>query len=307
MIVDTAYLDRIADLKLYATVTWSLAGVILLLFGIFAARFSARLSAAQAGACESWFKRLHRESRATASMEYLMVLVPFLIIVMTIWQFAFMINARLHVGYATYAAARSAAVMIPAELDGEAPGTLEVKDDGKWSRIENATRPGTIAISPGTAGNAAGVYAAHNVLSGTFNVPQTPNGPGTLAQLTLMSMHMCETPPLCEPKALDSPGTRPLRTVVKNYYAQEMTTVSIQGTNSTQKLELGVPNPEVVKVRVDYVFWLQVPYVGRLLEALFKSPQGADTPLLNPYPSMILSEETSINVWYKKRAIDPCP
>jgi hypothetical protein len=310
MFADMSYLDRLAELRLQATIGWLAAGIALLLLIIVAMRPATR-SAPIASPAQR-LRGLHRNRRATASMEYLLALMPFMVIVMTNWQFAFMVNARLHIGYATFAAARSAAVMIPAELDGEEAGKLNKESsnkESKWTRIKRAARPGTIAISPGYAGDAAGVYALHNgigvVQSGTFNPPQTPDALGTAARITLMSMHMCGSPIFCSPQALT--GTRPMRAAVKDYYAQNMTTVSVQGVNSATDANLA--GQDVIKVRVDYVFWLQVPWVGRVIEALFKgfyNPQTGEPMIINPYPSTTLSEETTINVWYKKRATEPC-
>jgi hypothetical protein len=310
--VDTAYLERIAELTLHARIAWTVAAVTLLLLAVAARRLSSHFAAGRAMPPGRRLAVLHSDRNATASMEYLMVLVPFLIIVMTIWQFAFMINARLHLGYATFAAARSAAVMIPAELDGEPAGKLSQlsgTQESKWTRIERAALPGTIAISPGTGGDAAGVYGSHNGInvaqSGSFTPPQTPDAVGTLARLTLMSMHMCDTPIFCEPQALT--GTRPIRAAIKDYYAQNMMTVRVQGVDSSQDADLN--GQEVIKVSVEYVFWLQVPWVGRVIEASakgFLNPVTKDPMFFNPFPSITLTEETSINVWYKKRATDPC-
>ncbi|HNP34695.1 MAG TPA: hypothetical protein PKK10_02475 [Woeseiaceae bacterium] len=311
MSVDLSYLDRIAELKLYAAIAWAAAALALVLLLIVSLRVSARF--APAGSAASRLKGLHVDRNATASMEYLLVLMPFLVIVMTVWQFAFMVNARLHLGYATFAAARSAAVMIPAELQGEAAGKLNKESsnkESKWTRIERAARPGTIAISPGSAGDAAGVYAAHNIKNaisgGSFNAPQTPDALGTIGRITLMSMHMCDFPIFCPPEALT--GTRPLRAAVKDFYAQNMTKVSIAGKDSSAA-DVDLSGQEVVNVRVDYVLWLQVPWVGRLLEAMFNNSlneQTGEPKLFNPYPSITLSEETSINLWFKKRATEPC-
>lgn len=308
--VDISYLDRVAELTLYARLAWAAAVLALLfLFAIFLRRRKALDTPVSPLARIAGF---HADRGATASMEYLMVLVPFLIIVMTIWQLAFMINAKLHVSYATFAAARSASVMIPAEFDGEAPGKLAQESGNKvskWTRIERAARPGTIAVSPGSAEYAAGVFAAHNGLNaaqgGGFNAPQTPDALGTASRITLMSMHMCSTPIFCSPQALS--GTRPLRAAVKDYYAQNMTTVRVQGADSSQAADLS--SHEVITVSVDYVFWLQVPWVGRLFEAGFKgflNPVTKEPLFFNPYPSMTMSEQTTINVWHKKRATEPC-
>lgn len=311
MSVDMSYLDRIAELTLYARLAWAAAAAALLLYlGLLL--FLRRKSARPASPLQR-MARLHEDRGATASMEYLMVLMPFLVIVMTIWQLAFMINAKLHVSYATFAAARSAAVMIPAQFDGEEPGKLAQQTnskESKWTRIERAAIPGTIAVSPGSAGDAGGVFAAHNgyqlLSGGGFDGVEVPNPVDTGSRLILMSMHMCDTPIFCSPEALT--GTRPGRTAVKDLYAQTMTTVRVQGQDSSQAADLS--SQDVITVSVDYVFWLQVPWVGRLFEAGFKgflNPVTKEPLIFNPYPSMTMSEQTSIKVWHKKRAIEPCP
>ena len=41
---------------------------------------------------------LHRDERASASLEFLLVFFPLLVLVLAVWQLAFMINAQIHVG-----------------------------------------------------------------------------------------------------------------------------------------------------------------------------------------------------------------
>jgi hypothetical protein len=236
-------------------------------------------------------------------MEYLLVLFPFLIIVMTVWQLAFMINAQMHVGYAAYAAARSASVMIPANLDQEEEGVLNEEGQsgkGKWARIRKAALPGTIAISPGNWVTAGGVALASSVRHGNVaNLGALPNFTGIGARLTLMTVHHTE-------QSISS-GTRFQRAIVKNVYAEKMTEVLVNGKNSKEAQSLG--GADTVSVTVNYVLWLHVPYVGRLLEAMFegwRNPLTGDYVLLNPYPSMQLSESISMTAWPRKRAIEPC-
>ena len=312
MSVDPSYLDRLVELTWHARLMWSVAGLVLISFLFFSARAGARFDVAARNRGVRGLRHVLRDNNATASMEYLMVLVPFLVIVMTIWQLAFMTNAKLHIGYATYAAARSAAVMIPAEFDGEPEGKLNAlsgSTESKWTRILRAARPGTIAISPGDAGDAGGVYGMHHgiglVQGGSFNAPKTPDGLGTLSRITLMSMHMCGNAIFCKPEALT--GTRPLRAAVKDYYADNMTFIKI-GQHDHQKAQ-NLEKAETIRVRVEYVFWLQVPWVGRLIEALdkgFYNPITNEPVFYNPYPSMTLAEETTINVWIKRRSTEPC-
>ncbi len=311
--MDTAYSERLATLVLQERIGWGIAVISMVLFAFLMVRLGKRLSNKSSKKGQSSFDlqhrvTLHKSDSATASMEYLMVIVPFLVIVMTVWQLAFMLNARTHVGYSAFAAARSAAVLIPAEIESEKEGQLEKLsgDKSKWARIRRAAIPGTLAISPGAGTTAAGVAVANAVTSkGNFNPPGAPDA-AVFSRLTLMSMHMCGTPIFCAPQALT--GTRMTRAAIKDYYAQNMTTVYIQGKNHEDGQDLS--NSDVIKIRVDYILWLQVPYVGRMLEAAikgFKVPVTGDTIAINPYPSIVLSEETSINVWHKKRATTPCP
>ena len=312
MSVDASYLDRLVELTWHARIAWAAAGIVLVTFLVFSARSGSRFAVVKDLKERRGLRDVHRDSGATASMEYLMVLVPFLIIVMTVWQLAFMTNAKLHIGYATYAVARSASVMIPADMDGEAEGKLNAlssSKDSKWTRILRAARPGTIAISPGNGEDAAGVYGMHYgiglVKGGSFNAPKTPDAIGTLSRITLMSMHMCGNAILCKPEALT--GSRPLRAAVKDYYAANMTFVKIGQYDHKRAQDL--KDVETIRVRVEYVFWLQVPWVGRVIEAINKGFYNSHTnepQFYNPYPSMTLAEETTINVWIKKRATEPC-
>lgn len=312
MSVDASYLERLVELTWHVRIAWTAAGIALILFFAFSARGGLYFAVVKKSSDRRGLHNFYRDNGATASMEYLLVLVPFLVIVMTIWQLAFMTNAQLHIGYATYAAARSAAVMIPSDMDDEPSGKLNKlskSKESKWTRILRAARPGTIAISPGDLKDAGGVYVAHNginaVTGGGFNGPQTPDALGTFSRITLMSMHMCGTPVFCPPSALE--GTRALRSAVKDYYAQNMTLVKIDNVDHTKTRDL--KDKETIRVRVEYIFWLQVPWVGRVIEAFnkgFANPVTGEPLFYNPYPSMKLAEETTINVWIRKRATEPC-
>lgn len=311
--MDIAYSDRLAELILQARVGWAVAGITLLLFAWFLVRIGRRISAAHFShdateSSGSLLTDVHRSESATASMEYLMVIVPFLVIVMTVWQLAFMLNANTHVGYAVFAAARSAAVIIPAEMDGEEEGKLTKASNEvtKWTRINRAALPGVLAVSPGSSRNALGVAAANALTGRGFGLPQTPDVLATAGRSTLMSMHMCDTPVFCAPQALKT-GTRAARLLVKDLYAQNMTRVYLEGKHDNSDLDFS--GRDIVTVRVDYVYWLHVPYVGRMLEAAargFRNPLTGELIGLNPFPSIVISEETSINIWSRKRATEPC-
>lgn len=304
MIIDVEYAGRLAELQTQARIWWALAAASAVLLLVLASRPGARPAAG--GSRTSVLARLHalHDSRsATASMEYLLVLVPFLIIVMTVWQLAFMINAQLHVGYAAYAAARSASVMIPANLEKEEEGVLNKEgqsSNSKWTRIRKAALPGTIAISPGDWATAGGVALASRLRRGNLSDLGTlPNFAGVGARLTLMTVHHTD-------QSIFS-GTRFQRAIVKNVYAEKMTEVLVNGVKNTETQNLG--GTETVSVTVNYTLWLHVPYVGRLLEAMFegwRSPFTGEYVAVNPYPSMQLSETISMTAWPRKRAIEPC-
>jgi hypothetical protein len=91
--------------------------------------------------------------------------------------------------------------------------------------------------------------------------------------------------------------------------------VLINGKDHTAKLDLSGSDPasptgDVITVTVNYIFWLQVPYVGPMLEAAFadrfKNPLTGEYLFLSPYPSMQLGETISMTTWPRKRAIEPC-
>lgn len=325
MYLDPTFIDTLKTIALQARIGWAAAFVSLALLTVFALRLGARYEMRRRESIRQRLGRLHHGQEATASMEYLLVLFPFLIIVMTVWQLAFMLNARLHVGYSTFAAARSAAVLIPMKTADEKVGELKPlgnSNSSKWRRIRRAAIPGTIAISPGNAEEAVAVAASHAISGaltggGSFSPPQAPDA-AMAARLTLMSMHMCSTPIFCKPVALTE-GTRWSRAGVKDYYAQNMTTVFInnkdhkQNQNFAGQLDAnGGENggeQDAISVRVEYIFYLNVPWVGRMLEAAiegFGAP-GTGQMSLELYPSVRLFQETAINTWFRKRATEPCP
>lgn len=314
--MDFAYSERLADLVMQARIWWGLAVASVVLLAFVAIRIGQMFSSygrtqRKSRTTAPFWLRVHQTESATASMEYLLVLVPFLIIVMTVWQLAFMFNAQLHVGYSVYAAARSAAVMIPADLDGEKEGILNKQGQGgatKWSRIRKAAIPGTLAISPGEFTTGAGVALNSSLRRGGIgNLGGTPNLAAIGSRMTLMTAHYGDVGILG--------GTRFLRAANKNLYAEKMTSVLINEKDHRASIDLSGSDPsstkgDVITVTVNYIFWLQVPYVGAMLEAAFakrfKNPLTGEYIFLSPYPSVPISETISMTTWPRKRAIEPC-
>lgn len=313
MSVDPAYTLRLSELAARSQLFWALAVASVLVLALVVCALGRRCgrSGSEGTSTESatarrlpWWRRLHEAESATASLEFLLVLFPFLMIVLTIWQLAFMFNAQLHVGYAAYAAARSASVMIPAEIGTESPDQLRRSSEasgGKWDQIRRAAIPGTLAISPGDGATAAAVGLA---VTTKRLLPGNPGGapqaripdPGVLAAIPLWTLHY----------GFDVLGnlTRLQRAGVKAAYADSLTEVLVNGSDDDAPQTI---SGETVEVTVNYAFWLHVPYVGGLMEALFDErpadPRTGQPILLNPYPSMTLSEQIVMTNWRQRCAI----
>jgi len=286
MYLDPEYSEHLKELALYSRVWLALAFLSLGLIALFTLRLSSRLqlSGRKARKPIEILRLLHHSDSAIASLEYLLVLLPFLIIVMTVWQLAFMFNAQLHVGYSAYTAARSAAVLISSVNGNEQEGVLK-NNSSKWKSIRRASIPGTLSISPGNEKTAAGVW------------------PATGARLSLMAAHT---------GGLSANRLR--RGAVKSIYADNMTVVFINGVDHRGQDAKGkskvadaqnLSSANIINVTVKYVFWLQVPYVGRMLELAF-GDKPLSKVLANPFPSMVLTETISMKTWPLLRATDPC-
>jgi hypothetical protein len=298
MELDPDYGQRLAELGLQSKIAWIVAAVLLILLLLFMLRAGRRFAFANERTAKH--DTLHRCESATASIEFLLVLFPFLFIVMTVWQLAFMFNARLHVAYSAYAAARSASVMVPAEFQAEKEGELKRESEpnaSKWRRIARAAIPGTLAISPGDLRSAGGTMA---FAIGGGRAPQFNQGTvlAAASRIGLMTAHYFDFGVLR--------GTRLRRAGFKSWYADNMTQVLVNGQN--EKTTQNLVGSDTVTVTVNYVFWLQVPYVGGILEALFKGRviPGTSTPAFTtPFPSMLMTETVTMPSWRRKRAIEP--
>ncbi len=313
----TDYSDHLAQLAVLSRITWFLAGATLL--ALFAGLLAHRRGSGRPRTLKSALVALHRGDSATASIEYLLVLFPFMVIVLTVWQLAFMLNGKLHVGYATYAAARSAAVIVPMSTGQEEEGMLRVNNassNSKWKRIRRAAIPGVLAISPGSADDAFGVWAVANGVSvaGGGTLPSVNLDPTALAaRLSIMQAHYGGKLPIDISGQSDK---RLERAAVKSSYAENSTTIFVNGANhegkdakgkthsSVQNGKVDLSLADTLEVTVEYTFWLHVPFVGRMLGAAF----GTASQLLelNPYPSMVMRETIVMKNWLRKRATDPC-
>jgi hypothetical protein len=245
--------------------------------------------------------------RGIASLEFLLVLIPLFVIVMAFVQIALMINARLHVGYAAYAAARSASVVVYAESDEEEIGVLlnsDAEGAEKWQRINRATAPALLPISPGSPAAAAKAFASFSAsqviddesFGGVdFDIDAT----ATAGRLTAMVVH----------RAGDAwQGKRLQRAAVKSVYTDLATTVWINDRNAEGELRDGTEDSEpfdlseedTLSVSVDYEFWLNVPYAGRAMKLAFEPEWILQSRFLTP--TLTLSDTVVVPAWRKRKA-----
>jgi len=238
-----------------------------------------------------------------------MVLLPLLIIVLALVQISLMINAQLHVGYAAFAAGRSASTVIYEKTDAEDEGVLaNASNEGstKWVRIKRATVPALLPISPGRVESAVKAYAAFEagavVDGGSFGGISFDSVPESLlGQLGPMVMHRggdfyTQLP------------TRVERGAVKALYADLATEVWVNGRNSDGELKEGGESAEAfdlseadtLTVDVTYHLWLNVPYAGRTM----KTAMDWEFAFLSPFlvPTTELSETVVVSAWRKRKA-----
>jgi hypothetical protein len=245
------------------------------------------------------------DDRASASLEFLLVLFPLLVIVLAVWQLAFMLNAQVHVGYAAYSAARSASTVAYMDLPDEPEGILlnaSEPDAEKWQRIQRAAIPGTLAISPGSPESAARAYLSSKAstllaeqAAPDFDALDLAALPG---RLSLMTIHRGDA-------VLQ--GTRLARAIVKAVYAESATRVIINGRDARGNLDSGgqasdtfdLSGEDTLQVTVEYDFWLNVPYAGRMMYLAFGGNELLDD---QAYPTLTLRQTVSTPAWPKVAA-----
>ena len=242
-----------------------------------------------------------------ASLEFLMVLLPLLIIVLAFVQVSLMINAQLHVGYAAYAAGRSASTVIYEKTDNEEEGILNnagTEGATKWTRIKRATAPALLPVSPGSATAAAKAYASYKagvaIDSQSWDGVAFDSSPASVVgQLGPMVLH----------RGGDFyEGSRVQRGVVKSLYADVATEVWINGRNAAGEDKEGgqttepydLSSEDTLTVDVTYQFWLNVPYAGRTMKTAMDWQFAFLDSLL--VPTIELSETVVVSAWRKRKA-----
>lgn len=242
-------------------------------------------------------RQLHSDEKgATATLEFLLVLMPLLYIVLAVIQLSMMLNAQVHVGYAAYAAARSVSTVAFIDLPDEPEGQMLASSEAnaeKWTRVERAARPGTIALSPGNAEKALSVYSfimARRVGANPEEIGSLGDGLDPLAlpgQLSLMAAHRGG-------EILE--GNRLQRAAVKAAYASVTTRVLVDGLTSSD--DVSVSNGRV-EVTVEYDFWLSIPYAGITMRQAF-----AGEGFFDDFPTLTMRQSVTVPVWPKVSALD---
>ena len=240
---------------------------------------------------------LHRnDSGATATMDFLLVMPPLMIIVFTVVQLAMMSNAQLHVAYSAYAAARSASTIAFLDLAEESEGEILARGSAgaqKWRRISRAAIPGTLAISPGSWDNALSAYKFTQARNFSKNPEEITDFSvnadllGASGQLTLLAVHRGDD--FFNPQRL-------ARGMVKAGYAGEMTRVLINGQGTDEDVDV---SDGLIEVTVEYDFWLSIPYAGA---ALMQALDGFT--FFPSYPTITLSHTVTMPTWPKVSALD---
>lgn len=271
------------------------AAVCVSLFALFWLTGRCKRQASDAGS-----HTLRQNEKASASLEFLLVFFPLLVLVLAVWQLAFMLNAQMHVGYAAYAAARSASTVVFLDLPDEPEGVLlnnAEPNAAKWQRIHRATIPATLPISPGNASSAASAYLSSTLYQSLedrsapdFDLVDLGALPG---QLSVMTAHR---------GTAITEGNRISRAAVKALYAQAATRVLINGRDADGNQSDGnqagntynLAGVEFLRVTVEYDFWLNVPYAGRMMRIAF-----GESGLLDniSHPTLTLRETVAINAW----------
>jgi len=293
-----AFLQRLEFLQCFSML--ALIGVSAATVWLLHLRLGQRLRGTYPGAGQS-------RARGIASLEFLLVLIPLLVIILAFIQIALMVNARLHVGYAAYAAARSASTVVYSETDNEPIGVLlngSEENAEKWQRIERATAPALLPISPGSATAAAQAYASFSasqvIEDESFDgVDFGVDGMAAAGRLTAMVIH----------RAGDAwDGTRIQRSAIKSLYTDLATTVWINDRNSEGKMRDGseqsgtydLTSSDTLAVSVDYEFWLSVPYAGRAMKLAFDAAWILQRRFLTP--TLTISDTVVVTAWRKRKA-----
>jgi hypothetical protein len=186
------------------------------------------------------------------------------------------------------------------ELPDEPEGVLLNSDQpnaAKWRRINRAAIPGTLPVSPGNADSATQAWLSSTInqafdeqAAPDFNAVDVGALPG---QLSVMTAHR---------GTAITEGKRIRRAAVKALYAERATRVLINGRDAYGNQRDGgqagdsynLAGAGILQVTVEYDFWLNVPYAGRMMRLAF----GGSGLLDNiTHPTLTLRETVAINGW----------
>ena len=203
-------------------------------------------------------RSIRDDESGTAVLEFVLVFPYFVMILLVVMQLALMINAKLVVGYAAFAAARSATVWIPEPTASEGANTISAdRSSEKWQRILAAARIGCLPIASETMWP----YGYVPIEGGA--IPEIP-GVGALLDraiaLPALTVHDLGSENLT--KRLE-------RGAFKWLYgsSEKFTQVKIEGMNEEGMTSYGADAP--ITVTVTHHFYLSVPYAGTAFAVAF--------------------------------------
>jgi hypothetical protein len=287
----------------------------------------------RAAALTLWRRRTMSESGAAAA-EFVIVIIPFLLLLFGVMQLALASLARLLVSYSAFCAARAAVVFVPAssdELGGTAPSgaAREAKNQvgaggdqrtdfagsAKTTLLRNAAAYALIPASPSIdivaedIGRGWPAYLAERIAHG-YPGPALPPPLGALAGAVAAPG---APDGYAVDRALDAgfgassdgPGGALLRSLRKLIYARLATVVTLHDPkNGAYKSSFAWGDP--IQARVTYLFYCQIPLANRfaghrfyelpdtVLQDLSTGPLGAVTSFGLPGYFMALTAEHTL-------------
>jgi hypothetical protein len=225
-------------------------------------------------------RRVLRFGESGGLSEELVLGFPFFVLFLAITiQLVLMINARLVVNYAAFVSARSASVWVPACYNGEKPNTVRLpseepsrnasrkaparSDSSKLDRIRSAAVLACAPVSPSYVSwfsdyvRRAQIGSAETMTLPLPDAVQNLTGPVETSLSQLDSVFTGEGA-LGQAKRL----------LPRWYYSSLFTEVTFGGTEKASQLTVG--DNGNIEVIVEHKFYLQVPYVGRILGSNYR-------------------------------------
>ena len=193
----------------------------------------------------SWRPGLLLDDRGAVATEFVIIIIPFLLLLFGIMQLALASVARILVGHAAFTAARAAIVVLPEEdYEGEAvnalgTGSSDVEADfGSSKKLSDIRRAAAITLAPISPS-----ILDKTLYSGKVSVASAIDG--KIAGVGGSTL------------------TAAWRSLQKLPYALLATNVRLE--DSTGHAKTSFAYDEVIQVRVTYIFQCRIPFANRFM------------------------------------------